>query len=355
MFIGRSINEMIPSSNKQSKDMKTKSRIFKTVMTIVSMMSFVTISCLLFQHCKKIDADVEYTLDVPKEYIEVGKTHNEGLDYIFAEIQKKCIEYTKESSGDPINSKAIDYPAIVREATIDFCRTNPKTKDNSELYEASILSSGSILKSSRVAEMEPGQEALIKEIQLALRTEYSPKNLKQLKVKLDIINKKAAQELSENDAAGIYCATSTAFSTFQYWKKNYRAWYFALNYPEIMGQLEKSELNKLTLKSSTSILDTVPDWRSPLRAFWDGYEGWINNMGDALDYWWDEYGEKVIVSDCLGAAIGTVDAVTAAGAPSLVFGPEGLVVVAAAGAIIGGIDASAGAITASGIIELINP
>ena len=318
-------------------------------------MSFITVSCLLFQHCKKIDDDIKYILDVPEEYIEVGKTHNEGLDFIFTEIQERCIEYAEDSKGGAINSRAIDYGAIVIDATIDFCRTNPKTKDNSELYEASILRSGSILKSAKVVEMRPEQEALMKEIQLALKTENSPKNLKQLKARLDIINKKAAQELSENDAAGIYCATSTAYCTFQYWNKNYRAWYFALNYPEIMGQLEKSELNKLSLKSSESLLDTVPDYRSPLRAFWDGYEGWVSDMGDALDYWWDEYGEKVIVSDCFGAAMGTVDAVTAAGAPSLVFGPEGLVVVAAAGAIIGGIDASAGAITTSAIIEIVNP
>lgn len=335
--------------------MKTKSGILKTVTTIVLMISFVIVGCLLFQYCQKIDTEDEYMLDVPDEYIEVGKTHNEGLAYIFAEIQEKCIEYAKNNEGDVKNASAIDYPAIVKEATIEFCRTNSKTKDYSEFYVASILHSGFSLKSSRGDGLKPEQEALMKEIRTALRTEYSPKNLKHLKTKLDIINKKAMQELPENEAAAIYCATSTAYSTFQYWNKNYRAWYFALNYPEIMDQFERSELNKLSLKSSISISDTIPDRQSRLKTFWDTYEGWITNMSDAVEYWWDDCGERVMFSDCVGAVLGAYDTVIAAGASTLVFGPQGLVVIGAVGAIFGSIDASAIAITGTSFFEIVNP
>lgn len=331
--------------------MKTKLQVLKTVTSGVLMISLLTGGTFLFQHCQKIDAD--YTLDVPEEYVEVGKTHNEGLDYIFAEIQAKCIEFAKKNEADPINSKSLDYLSIGQDALIEFCRTNPATKGNTGLYEAFVLHSGTTYKSSRAIEMNPKQQELLSDLQLALKTEFNSKNLKQLKARLNSINNRAMSELSENDAAEIFCATSTAYSTFQYWNKNYRAWYFALNYPEILEQFKKADLNNLSLKSTISLSDTIPSGTDWIKKVWDRVEGWYFNTADAIDIWWDIYGDGIMISDCVGAAFGAGDAIVAAGASSLVFGPEGTVVVGVGGAIVGGIDASAKAITVSGTMEIL--
>jgi hypothetical protein len=342
------------ASLKQSKDMKTKSGNLKKIAAIVLTMSLVIVGCLFFQHCQKVDTETDYTLNVPEEFMEVGKIHNEGLDYIFAELQEKCIEYAMYIEEDPINAPVLDYPAIARKATIDFCRTTIQTKDYSELYKASILNSGLVLKSQKVPEMNSKQKEYLNEVALALKAEFKSKNLKRFKGELSSINKDASMELSENDAAVIYCATSTAYNTFQYWNRNYRAWYFALNYPEIFGQYKKAELNKMSLKSAVSTQDTThrqPDWT---KIVWDRVEGWFVGMADAVDIWWDQYGEGIVLSDCVGAACGAGDAIAAAGAASLVFGPEGLVAVGAGGAIIGGVDASAKAVVISGSIIILD-
>lgn len=334
--------------------MKTKLRIRELLLNLLILIGITALCGMIFHNCQSIDNDIDSNLDIPKDYNKVGLSHNEGLDFIFCEIRNNCIAYSNGNSMGSDGEEPIDYKTIIRKAIKDFCETNSETKEFLVYYE-STFDMNYLLKSSNVTEFQPDMKELLDRIQLAIRSELKGKNLNRLKKELNAINQMASEHLSPLDASAIYSATSTAYSSFQYWNKNYRAWYFALNYPEIMVQLEKSDLNKLSLKSSYSLMDTIPDGQSKLKTFWNDFEGWLNNTADALDYWWDEYGEKIIVSDCLGAVAGTFDAVTAAGAPSLVFGPEGLVVVGAAGAIVGGIDASAFAITGSGIIELTKP
>ena len=65
---------------------------------------------------------------------------------------------------------------------------------------------------------------------------------------MDKINRQAQTELSETEAAPIYCATSTAYATYQYWHKNYKKWYFALHFPEILKEHNDVQLNSLSLK-----------------------------------------------------------------------------------------------------------
>lgn len=334
--------------------MKTKSGIQELLLNLLTLIGITTLSVMIFNSCQSIDNDIDSNLDIPEGFNEVGFSHNQGLDYIFCEIRNNCIAYSKSNVIDSQVVEQIDYKSIIRKAITDFCETNPDTKEFLVYYE-STLETNYLLKSSNVTEFQPNTKELLDKIQLAIRSEFKSKNLKHLKNELNAINQTASERLSPVDASAIYSATSTAYSSFQYWNKNYRAWYFALNYPEIMEQLEKSDLNKLSLKSAYYLSDTIPGEQSKLKTFWNDFEGWLNNTADALDDWWAEYGEKIIVSDCLGAVAGTYDAVTAAGAPSLMFGPEGLVAVGAAGAIVGGVDASAFAITGSGIIELTKP
>lgn len=334
--------------------MKTRSRIQELLLNLLTLVGITTLCVMIFLSCQSLDNESDINLDIPEAYNKVGLSHNEGLNFIFCEIRSNCIAYSNSNIMEANGEGRIDYKNIIQEAIKDFCETNPETKEFLVYYE-STFDMNYYLKSSNITEFQPDMEELLDGIQLSIRSEFESKNLKHLKKDLNAINQMATERLSPLEASAIYSATSTAYSSFQYWNKNYRAWYFALNYPEIMAQIEKSDLNKLSLKSAYSLMDTIPDGQTRLKTFWDAFEGWLNNTADALDYWWDEYGEKIIVSDCLGAVAGTFDAVTAAGAPSLVFGPEGLVVVGAAGAIVGGIDASAFAITGSGIIELTKP
>lgn len=332
--------------------MKTNLKNHKYYSSLGLVVSLTVMSCLLFNRCQGLDDQMDYNLDIPDEYKEVGASHTEGLDYIFSSIQYNCIEYSRRCDIEPMHSEVLDYSVIVREALQEFCEKDTRINKISDFYLES-LQTDYFLKSRHVTDLKPEVKDFISKIQFAIKTGINNKNTNQFKKDLNSINQAATEHLSSDDAAAIYCATSTAYSSFQYWQKNYRAWYFALNYPEIMERYGKMELNQLSLKSATAFMDTIPGFRDRLKAFWDGFEGWVENTSDALDYWWDEYGEKIIISDCMGAVAGTYDALVAAGAGSLVFGPEGLVVVGAAGAIVGGIDASAFAITGSGVLELL--
>lgn len=334
--------------------MKTSTKNQEHNIVLFGGINMVILCCFVFNNCQRIDEKIDYNLDIPEAYKEVGVSHSEGLDFIFTRLQECCIKYGENYDSDPLNLEAIDYRSVVREALEEFCKIDPITKEMSVVYEA-LLHENILHKSGHVQNIPSGVKVLLDRIQVAISNEFLSKNYKQLKRELNSINQMAAVQLSKEDASSIFYATSTAYSSFQYWNKNFRAWYFALNYPEIVNQLKKSDLNKLSLKSTTSVLDTVPIYQSVLKRFWDSFEGWLQNTGDALDCWWEEYGEKIIISDCLGAIAGAYDAAVAAGAASLVMGPEGLVVVGTAGAIIGGIDASAFAITGSGVMELINP
>ena len=332
--------------------MKTKLRILKMVMMTATMVSIVAVSCILFQNCQKTETDIDYSLDIPDDYNEVGKIHNEGLDYTLAEIQNTYIQITSSNLRDPISKLSIDYSTIAKKAMIDFFRSNPRTMGSFYLYESSFLKNGYVQKPVNVSELKPKQKELMDEIQLALKAEIKSKNLKRLKEKLDKINKDALSNLPEIEAAPIYCATSTAYSTFQYWNKNYRAWYFVLHYPELLDQYDKAELNRLRLKNTSISLDTIPWNQETPKKAWDYLEGWFVSFADAVDLWWDEYGEKILISDCVGAVFGGVEALATAGAGSLVFGPQGLVVVGVAGAIIGSVETSVEAAIVTGIIEV---
>ncbi len=62
-------------------------------------------------------------------------------------------------------------------------------------------------------------------------------------------NGKTQTELGATEAAPIYCATSRAYATYQYWHKNYKKWYFALHYPEILKEYNDARLNNLSLQN----------------------------------------------------------------------------------------------------------
>lgn len=332
--------------------MKTNLRLFGSLGKWGFMLSIATAIGLFFQQCEKDESDYEYNLRIPEEYNQVGRIHNEGVDYVLASIQDYWIEQSSTNGDNSLGNRSIDYNEVARQAMSDFFKQNSQTKDFISLFESTSKGSELNEKSSPVIELEPIQIELMTEIQQALKAEMKSKNVKRLKGKLDKINISALERLTENDAGLIYCATSTAYSTFQYWTKNYRAWYFSLHYPELLDQYDKEELNGLKLKGSLLSLDTIPGQPGTIKRVWDYLEGWYTDFSDDVNLWWDTYGEGIVISDCLGALKGGTTALATAGPESLVFGPEGLVIVGISGAIIGSVQTSVEAAVVSGLIEI---
>lgn len=101
------------------------------------------------------------------------------------------------------------------------------------------------------------------------------------------MNKQASFELNGADLDVIYCATSIAFATAQYWNKNFKKWYFALKYPEILLQYNEEQLNNIQSKNMLRSGDLFSE-------AWDSVENWWEDTMDAFDDWWDENGDDII-------------------------------------------------------------
>lgn len=308
-------------------NLKNKSRVIIPFTAFIGLM-FIVVCFFVFQSCEKNKDDLDYKLSIPDEYNQVGKLHNQGLDHVFNTIKEKHIENIKESEHNLKSAKVIDYNAIVTEATLDFCRTNKKLKENFSICEASVLDSKKHLKSAKlnsdiIKGLSSKQQQLFGEIKEALKVKFTKQNLKKLKVELDQINLKASRELADTEAAPIYCATSTAYCTYQYWHKNYKKWYFALHYPEILQLYNNEQLNNLSVKNGELSLKSATGWWDNA---WDSVEDWWDDGTNAVSEWWDDNGSDIINADAAGAAAGVLYAIDSGiGTVSMVFGPEGWV------------------------------
>lgn len=326
--------------------LKSKKDSFKKVMAIVICLISIVIGCFIFQSCENmgIEDEFDYKLDIPEEYNQVGKLHNQGLNHVFKVIREKHIENMKGTASNLKSANVIDYHLIVNEATLDFCKTNEKLKKNFAICEASIIDSKKQLKS---AKLDSGiiegfnfkQQELFGEIKEALKIKFVKENLKKLREDLDQINLKASLNLTETEAAPIYCATSTAYSSYQYWMKNYKMWYFALHYPEILQQYNDDQLNNLSIKKGELSLKSTTSWWNDV---WDSVEDWWDVGTDAVGEWWDNNGSDIINADAAGAAAGVLYAIDSGiGTVSMVFGPEGWVLTVAGAATSGAVYSSA--------------
>jgi hypothetical protein len=248
-----------------------------------------------------IEMEKVSTLDIPEEYNEVGVLHNEGLEYIFEEIKAQSIEYAKNPRLK--NRSFLDSPDdFVKQATLKFCKQNKKVKEHINMCE-SILKSDISLKSSDTEISNPVLKELVEEINLAVSKEFKESEIAQLKAQLDGINKKAAATLSEKEAAVIYCATSTGYNSYQYWQKNYKKWYFALHYPEILEQYSNEELNQLQLKNGR--IKTKADYIC-FDCIWRAVESWWGSASNAFVNWWDNGGKETVIADVGGAVYGAI-------------------------------------------------
>ena len=191
---------------------------------------FANIICLVIfvNSCSKDDnfKTEVVELDIPKEYNEVGKLHNEGLEYIFEEIKAQGIEYSKNPrlKSRPFMGNKEEF---VKQATLDFCMQNKKLQKNIDFCK-SVLKNSVPLKSSGSEDFSPALKQLLNEITVVLRQEFKKNEMSRLKTQLDGINQKAARTLSETDAAVIYCTTSTGYCSYQYWMNNHKKMIFCI-------------------------------------------------------------------------------------------------------------------------------
>jgi hypothetical protein len=235
-------------------------------------------------------------LEIPEEYVEVGKLHNEGLDYIFEEIKAQAIEYSKNPQLKS-NTLITNYDDFLKQKTLQFCKQNEKLNKNIDVCNDVVAKLSLKLKSDAIIYVSEVQ-TLLDEATEVLRQEFKTGKISQLKARLDVINKKAAETLSETDAALIFCATSTGYHSYQYWTQNYKKWYFALHYPEILEQYTSEELNQLQLQNGQ--IRTKGWWND----LWDTVENWFNSAVNAAVDWWNDGGRNIVLADFMGAVDG---------------------------------------------------
>jgi ElaB/YqjD/DUF883 family membrane-anchored ribosome-binding protein len=304
----------------------------KIKLAVIGIVSFMLIGFGI-NSCNN-EPDAIQQLDIPKEYTEVGILHNEGLDYIFEGIKAQAIESVKNPSRKRFSAKE-DYSEFIKQTTLDFCKQNKKLQKDLDVCEQSIESvltdkrSSKSLKSAISEEITPDLQELLDAINAVLSKEFKKDELSLLKAQLDGINRRAAETLPEKDAIVVYCTTSTAYSSYQYWMENSRKWFFALNYPEILEQYQSEDLNQLKVKNN----------RIERKGFWDDLwnttENWYDSVTNALSNWWDNGGRTIVTQDAGGATFGAI-----AGAAVGSWTGPGTVGTAALGAAAAGLGAS---------------
>jgi hypothetical protein len=269
---------------------------------IIAIMAITIVS--IFNNCSDnfLEEEEAPRLDIPEEFDDVGKLHNEGLEFIFEEIKAEAIEYTKNPKLKGYVFMA-DYDGFVKQATLKFCKQNKKLSKNLDVCEYAIakLPSNNVLLKSETTDYPPAVQALLDEAHVVLSKDFKEEELSQLKTQLDVINKKAAETLFETDAAVIFCAISTGYHSYQYWMQNHRKWYFALHYPEILEQYNNDELNQLQLKNGQVGQIKTKGW---LNTLWNNVENWFGNTTNNLSTWWNTTGRNIVLNDFIGASFG---------------------------------------------------
>ncbi len=272
-----------------------ESTIIPSVTIFFSLIS-IGLICLNLQSCEKDETDgMDYSLNIPSEYTQVGKLHNQGLNYIIATIKEANLERVGKVNSSTKNALSIDFSTIAKNSTLQFCEEHKITEKNLGLCKAAIEEAqvnlvSTKMRLNRLEGLNETQKEFIKEILSATKVKYNKENLENLKETLDEINYQAKKNLSEDEAVSIYCATSTAYASFQYWNKNYKKWYFALNYPEIFQEYSDVQLNKVSIKnkvlsqkSDTTSSDSEPWWEE----YWsDVEEWWDDSWDDELENEW---------------------------------------------------------------------
>jgi hypothetical protein len=280
------------------------------------------------------------------------------VDSVFEAVKKAAI-LDRRKNGIGIASctkSSIDYNSIVTNSIIKFCKTNSKLKGSFNEGMAKTISKqifASHLKSAgadSIAGLSSKQKVLIDKMSEVVHGKYNQDQLYILKKKLNEINQTAAQTLTEKEAAPIYCATSTAYASYQYWMTNAKKWYVALHYRQILRAYyavypKTKKANKL--KSTQDDLPTIYGDDVVIYAdvnFFTQVMDCFCALGEAFEQfesWVGENAGTIVEHDGIGA-IGGVAWGYATGVTegSVLFGPGGTIVAIAGEAVTGAVAGS---------------
>lgn len=176
-------------------------------------------------------------LDLPKEYQQIGQFHNEALDSVYAELEKTLSKTYKKAkvkgNFQQISSslKSINLVEIAKKGFLNYCNSNKTLKDNFEICETTFDNQikrqsikGSAYHTKSLSNSSPILCAFMDSIHTAIKDECLNPNLSGLEKRLNKINNEASAKLSKEDTKIVYSATSVAYSSFQYWRKNILKW-----------------------------------------------------------------------------------------------------------------------------------
>jgi hypothetical protein len=261
---------------------------------------------LLLQSCSETELDSLTLENIPESYKMIGTMHNEGLEYFFKDIRTFYAINTKNGHEKILNK--VDYEAMAKRSITNFCKSNKISNTSAQFYEE-LFDNAERKTSLRSDNTVPINEEIVKlqeEINAAIAKDGDKKDLVKFQKSLNEINKKATNTLSEIDAIAIYAATSTAFSSYIYWKENHVKWMIALNNPELLELYSDDELNKLKIKNNTlNKSDNIK-----LKSWWSDAWGAVGEAWDtgaaAMTNWWNNGGKEVVAADAGGAAAGAM-------------------------------------------------
>ncbi|KAA6348867.1 hypothetical protein EZS27_003667 [termite gut metagenome] len=261
---------------------------------------------LLLQSCSETELDSLTLENIPESYKMIGTMHNEGLEYFFKDIRTFYAINTKNGHEKILNK--VDYKAMYKRSITNFCKSNKISNTSAQFYEE-LFDNAERKTSLRSNNTVPINEEIVKlqeEINAAIAKDGDKKDLVKFQKSLDEINKKATNTLSEIDAIAIYAATSTAFSSYIYWKENHTKWQIALNHPELLELYSDDELNKLKIKN----VNLNEPESIKLKSWWGDAWGAVGEAWDtgatAMTDWWNNGGSDVVAADAGGAVTGAM-------------------------------------------------
>jgi hypothetical protein len=272
-------------------------------------MIFLTATSYGFWGCNDDKQEVIPPLNTPEQYIEVGKLHNQGLEFIFQELKAQSITSTRSGGVQKLAVRE-DPHEFIKQATLKFCEQEKSLSKRATTCKQVLEHTTSSL-TRATGSVDPGTDyspalqRLLDEMNEVLHQSFQKEELSQLKALLDGINNKAAETLSETEAAALYCATSTGYSSYQYWMENHKKWYFALHYPEILEKYNDTELNKLRVKNGVVVAATRGWWDD----LWNTAEDWWKSVSDSFSNWWNNGGSDIVREDAKGALEGALEGV----------------------------------------------
>lgn len=279
--------------------------------------------------------DIE--LNMPDQFKVIGEKHNEGLDAAFAAL-KSHYKQAKTRSSDTLRKLSKDECLLVAEQGLKkFCTKN--VENYSDKFYSQIKTRMIVKTRAQREAMNPKVYAFAEKIKNLLANE--PKTPAQLVKGLNDINKLAAVELSEIEAAAVYAGTSTCYNSYMYWKKNRMKWLILLNKPDLAIKFDDEELNCFGFKKGR----LVPPFQT--RGWWsDAWssigEGWNSTKDYVSDWWYHGGGREVVGADAgsafVGAVGGALSGSSAGGVGALPGAVTGAIGGAAVGSISKGID-----------------